>query len=60
MFNLISAALGIVFAPYLVQLVLTISSGAGVGQLDAPFCVAHLFSWSSLGPQILMWFSLFC
>jgi phosphate:Na+ symporter len=32
MFNLISAALGILFAPYLVQLVLTVSPGAGVGR----------------------------
>jgi phosphate:Na+ symporter len=31
-FNLISAALGIMFAPYLVQLVLTLSPGAGVGR----------------------------
>jgi phosphate:Na+ symporter len=32
LFNLISAALGIVFAPYLVQLVLAMSPGAGVGR----------------------------
>jgi phosphate:Na+ symporter len=32
MFNLISAALGILFAPYLVQLVLAVSPGAGVGR----------------------------
>jgi phosphate:Na+ symporter len=31
-FNLISAVLGIIFAPYLVQLVLAVSPGAGVGR----------------------------
>lgn len=32
LFNLVSAALGIIFAPMLVQLVLAISGGAGVGR----------------------------
>jgi phosphate:Na+ symporter len=32
LFNLISALLGILFAPYLVQLTLAVSSGAGIGR----------------------------